>query len=156
MGESMRGNCDRKYLRGGGGRGSGVSGVSGCSDGESGGKSKSGESCSRSGRSLAKSPRASLNSENSEEVEGEGGSESRVMTGMGGVRSRTGGEGERGGSGKGKEEGLNTRVDEVAGEGENSGRVGVGDLGGEPDDGAGPGTGVPRKVEECPGDEIGV
>jgi len=73
-------------------------------------------------------------------VEGEGGSESRVMTDMGGVRSRTGGEGERGGSGEGKGEGSNTRV---------------GDLGGELDDAAGPGTGVPGKVEECPGDEIG-
>jgi len=77
------------------------------------------------------------------------------MTGIGGVRSRTGGEGERGDSGEGKGEGSNTRVDEVAREGENSGGAGVGDLGGEADDGAGLGTGVPGKVEECPGDEIG-
>jgi len=74
---------------------------------------------------------------------------------MGGVRSRTGGEGERGGSGEGKGEGSNTRVDELVGDGENSGGIGVGDLGGDADDGAGPGTGVPGEVEECPGDEIG-
>jgi len=82
-------------------------------------------------------------------MEGEGGSESRVITGMGE------GEGDsKEGAGEDKGEGSKARVEVVAGE-EGSGGVGVGDLGPDGIDDAGPGTGVPGEVEECPGEGIG-
>jgi len=59
------------------------------------------------------------------------------------------------GAGEDKGESSKARVAGVAGEGESSGAVGVGDLGPDAIDGAGPGTGVPGEVEESPGEEIG-
>lgn len=84
---------------------------------ETAGKSESWASSSRLERSLAKSSGAS---ENSEEGEEKGGSESRVMTSMGE------GEGDSN-EGEGEGESSKIRVDGVAGRDIGSDEIGVGD-----------------------------
>lgn len=81
-------------------------------------------------------------------MEGEGRSESRVITDMGE------GEGDSN-EDKGKGEGSKIRVEGVAGADVSSGELGVGGLGPEAGETTGPGIGVQREEEGWSGKETG-